>query len=670
MVGVVGVVVGIAVQVVGKEADGLLQGDDIAAVGEHLQLGFGQRAPRALDEAAGVGLEHLGEEVDLIEVGLVLGGGGGTRADGVAEVIERGAGHDGVQVDDADGLLGHLVQQDVGELGIVVGHAEGEVAARQGIHDEGALVGAVGDESDLFADGIHPSGGVPLHGGEEVGVSLLGVVEIGDGLDEFGCVKVRESSLEVTEGLAHAGKGLGAVHRKAADGALHEVVGAPEAALIVGVAVGSFLGEDNPHGSPLGILARLGQTLADMVGDRDDVVHDPDGVLEDGGVEDLEDVAFAALGGDDVGAVDVAVAADLQVGDGSPEGEAVTDGQNLLMGRFCHGSAPQVLGVLARVDERLDGIDDPGLILLVGHAVPLALGGVNLDVHLTGLDEGVDGGGEQALGLTGIGGVVEVLHKDVEVGVQHTDGLGTQTPAVHGDYGLTVQEDHIALGVGILGVLTQLLDLVGLHQIKEHTVLIHLADTAGAAALVGEGLVDLEANGTAMANAVAAELALFQLGEVGGQLLVGVAAVEIVGVDDAVRFLDDLTGGADGVGGAPGLDTALGNGVALGDVGELLVGVLHGDVLLHTGADRGFEVFSDGFLDDEDHLVKARALGVEDRIVDDEVAVLVNGLHLLDTAEAGAHTCGQNYESHGKYLRKVLCGIPKSGILFQYIIIL
>ena len=185
MVGVVCVVVGIAVEVVSKEADGLLQGDDVAAVGEHGQLGFGQRAARALDEALGVGLEHFGEEMYLIQVGLILGGGGGTRADGVAEVVEAGAGHDGVQVDDADGLLGGLVQQDVGELGIVMGYAEGEITALQRVHDEGAFVGAVGDELDLITDGIRTPRSVSLYGGEEVGVSLLGVVEIGDGLNEL-----------------------------------------------------------------------------------------------------------------------------------------------------------------------------------------------------------------------------------------------------------------------------------------------------------------------------------------------------------------------------------------------------------------------------------------------------------------------------------------------------
>ena len=72
----------------------------------------------------------------------------------------------------------------------------------------------------------------------------------------------------------------------------------------------------------------------------------------------------------------------------------------------------------------------------------------------------------------------------------------------------------------------------------------------------------------------------------------------------------------------------------------------HGDVILHASADGSLEVLRDGFLNDENHLVKACALCIEHRVVDDEVTILVDRLHLLHTAEARTHTCCQNYESH------------------------
>ena len=340
VIGIVGMEVNVAVQVIRQEADTRLKGQHITAQREHGYLLFGQRAATALDKAAGVDLEHLGKEMHLIEIGLVLGGGGCAGADGVAEVVEAGAGHDGIQVNDANGLLGDLVQEDVGELGIVVGHAEGKRAVSQRVHNEAALLCAVGDELDLILHQMGSARGVPLQRGQEVGVAALGIVEVGNGFDQHRGIEIRQSALEVAEGLAHAAEGLGAVQHEAADGALHEVIGAPEAALLVGIAVCAVGGEDDVQRAALGILAGLRQTLADMVSDGDNVVHNPDGILEYGGVEDLKDVALAPLHGNDVGRVDVAVTADPHVGDVTVEGKAGTDGQHLLMSRLSHDINP------------------------------------------------------------------------------------------------------------------------------------------------------------------------------------------------------------------------------------------------------------------------------------------------------------------------------------------
>lgn len=61
-------------------------------------------------------------------------------------------------------------------------------------------------------------------------------------------------------------------------------------------------------------------------------------------------------------------------------------------------------------------------------------------------------------------------------------------------------------------------------------------------------------------------------------------------------------------------------------------------------ADGGLEVGLDLVLDDEHHGLEARAAGVEDGIVDDELAVAAHRVDLLEAAVAAAHAGGHNNE--------------------------
>ena len=98
------------------------------------------------------------------------------------------------------------------------------------------------------------------------------------------------------------------------------------------------------------------------------------------------------------------------------------------------------------------------------------------------------------------------------------------------------------------------------------------------------------------------------------------------------------------MGGAPGLYALLGDGVALGQIVQLLIGILHVDDLAQTVADGGLEGILDLMLDDEDHGLKAGAAGVVDGVVNDELIVVANRVHLLKSAVAAAHTGGHDNE--------------------------
>ena len=65
----------------------------------------------------GVHLEKVQIQLHFGKILLVLGGGGGAKADGIAEVVQAQTRHYGVQVQHAECLPGDLIQQYIIELG-------------------------------------------------------------------------------------------------------------------------------------------------------------------------------------------------------------------------------------------------------------------------------------------------------------------------------------------------------------------------------------------------------------------------------------------------------------------------------------------------------------------------------------------------------------------------
>ena len=136
--------------------------------------------------------------------------------------------------------------------------------------------------------------------------------------------------------------------------------------------------------------------------------------------------------------------------------------------------------------------------------------------------------------------------------------------------------------------------------------------------------------------------------------LVGAGTVKIVGIDHGEGTFDRTGAAGHGMPCAPGLDAPLGNGAALRKLLQLLKDVFHVKVFLHPPSDGVFEVLLNLVLDHEGDLAEACAVGVEERKVNDGVAVLVHGLDLLESAEAAAHTGGQNDKSRFLHV-SILC---------------
>ena len=112
-------VVGVAVYVVGEEADGLHKREQAGGVRQILPLDRGQERFRAFQIASCEGLEYLHIEIDLLQLRGVFGHRIGGRTEEISEVREHIAWHHGVQVDDTQNLA-VLVEHHVVDLCVAV----------------------------------------------------------------------------------------------------------------------------------------------------------------------------------------------------------------------------------------------------------------------------------------------------------------------------------------------------------------------------------------------------------------------------------------------------------------------------------------------------------------------------------------------------------------------
>ena len=134
----------------------------------------------------------------------------------------------------------------------------------------------------------------------------------------------------------------------------------------------------------------------------------------------------------------------------------------------------------------------------------------------------------------------------------------------------------------------------------------------------------------------------------GGEVIVDdlerLRAVVVVGIDDGEGAVDVGLCGQHRVAGTPGLHAALGDGVALGQLIQLLEGVLHVHHPGHAVADGSFESLFDLVLDDEDDRLEACAAGVVQGIIHDDLTAGTHRIDLLHAAVAAAHAGSHDHQ--------------------------
>ena len=211
-------------------------------------------------------------------------------------------GHDGVQVQNAQALPGLLVQQDVVELGVVVGDAQGQDAGLTLLLQSGTHLLALQGKVHLCLDTGQTALGIVGDGLLELPEAVGGVVELGDGLSQGLGRELAEHLLEAAKGqsgLVEVLLALGGIQAEAAD----EIVHSPERTILVLVVELAVLG-----GQEVECQTGIADALADVVGDGTGVVHQTHGVLEDIGIDALQDILVALVGFDLKGGIDMAVA--------------------------------------------------------------------------------------------------------------------------------------------------------------------------------------------------------------------------------------------------------------------------------------------------------------------------------------------------------------------------
>ena len=140
---------------------------------------------------------HVAEH--FVEIRFVLRSGAGAETDGIPEIIHCKARHDSVQVDDADGFAGFIVDHDVVQLGVVVGDAQGNLFLFQETVENACQILVGEDEFDFPLNAGRPAADIIFYCFPERTESGLGIVKSRNCLVESGRRIIGQQPLKVSE---------------------------------------------------------------------------------------------------------------------------------------------------------------------------------------------------------------------------------------------------------------------------------------------------------------------------------------------------------------------------------------------------------------------------------------------------------------------------------------
>ena len=186
------------------------------------------------------------------------------EADGVAEIVDGEARHGGVQIDDADALVGVPVDQDVVQLRVVVGYPQGKFPFPQRPQSNAAVLFPRQKELNFRGYPFRPVQLIGFQRGEKLTEADFSVVEMGNGLVKCLGGIIPEHVLEPPERPSRRRKQLRR-GRLIAVGIFDEGHQPPHPAPVVGHKIRAVSGFHQAQRLPGGVAA-LGKNLSAQIG--------------------------------------------------------------------------------------------------------------------------------------------------------------------------------------------------------------------------------------------------------------------------------------------------------------------------------------------------------------------------------------------------------------------
>ncbi len=190
------------------------------------------------------------------------------------------------------------------------------------------------------------------------------------------------------------------------------------------------------------------------------------------------------------------------------------------------------------------------------------------------------------------------VEEEGKVSLDLVDKTEREGPEVHGDDDVFFDEAGAAIEGAAFDLFFTFAGDVDhfLNSLKESVG--GLADAAVDGTVIGKGADEVVADEGVVSLAVVR----VSRGEKTGGLLVGVGAIEVIGIDNGKRAVEFVPGSPDGVGGAPGFFASSGKVVSFGEVVEALKGIGDLDKIGEFIADVLLKVCGEVLTDDEDDL--------------------------------------------------------------------
>ncbi len=205
----------------------------------------------------------------------------------------------------------------------------------------------------------------------------------------------------------------------------------------------------------------------------------------------------------------------------------------------------------------------------------------------------------------------------------------------------------------VTGTLLALFNLGTFSNICQETILGGLANATGNSAVFGNGVLQQIAH-----HDVLIALRIIRIGlQIIVDCLEGIHTIIVICIDNGEGSINNFACCQCGVCSTPGLGSSFRNSVTLRQVSADLMDILNIHLSSYIRADDFFECFFQLGFNDKHSSTETSSVSIKQGVVDNDVAIFVHWVDLLQTTVAATHT-GSHYNKnrciHGRFLQTYL----------------